>query len=121
MLLFCPEWGFCYRNIRRYYLYTYGIIGLTLFFLISPLFDAPNEVCERQKIHNAKVCSTGGKDHTRIRRRKAGPSSRQDPHVIRSLVKGDTIFSPIMAIVEDLKLLAVQGMKGMGDRENSFC
>ncbi len=33
---------------------------------------------------------------------------------------GDTIFSPIMAVVEDLKLLAEQGMEGMSDRENSF-
>jgi hypothetical protein len=41
--------------------------------------------------------------------------------MIRSLVKGDTIFPPIVPVREDLKLLTVQGMKGMGDRENSFC
>jgi len=40
--------------------------------------------------------------------------------MIGGLVKGDPIFSPIVAVVEDLKLLAVQGMEGMGDRENSF-
>ncbi len=41
-------------------------------------------------------------------------------HMIRGLVKNDTIFSPIVAVGEDLKLLAVQRMKGMGDREYSF-
>jgi len=40
--------------------------------------------------------------------------------MIRGLVKGDPICPPIVAIVEDLKLLAVQWMKGMGDREYSF-
>ncbi len=40
--------------------------------------------------------------------------------MIRGLVKNDTIFSPIVAVGEDLKLLAVQRMKGMGDREYSF-
>ena len=40
--------------------------------------------------------------------------------MIRGLVKNDPIFSPIVAVVEDLKLLAVQRMKGMGDREYSF-
>jgi hypothetical protein len=38
---------------------------------------------------------------------------------IRETIKF-TIFSPTMAVAEDLKLLAVQGVKGMGDRENSF-
>jgi len=41
--------------------------------------------------------------------------------MIRFLVKRDTIFSPIVAVIEDLKLLPIQGMKRMGDRENSFC
>ncbi len=40
--------------------------------------------------------------------------------MVRGLVKGDTILSPIVAIVKDLELLSIQGMKGMGDREYSF-
>ena len=40
--------------------------------------------------------------------------------MIRSIVKGDAIFSPIVPVGEDLKLLAVQGMKGVGDREHSL-
>ncbi len=40
--------------------------------------------------------------------------------MIRGLVKNDTIVSPIVAVVEDLKLLAVQGMKGMRDGKPSF-
>ncbi len=40
--------------------------------------------------------------------------------MIRGLVKGDPIFSPIVTVVEDLKLLVVQWMKGMSDREHSL-
>jgi hypothetical protein len=40
--------------------------------------------------------------------------------MIRGLIKCDAIFSPVVAIVEDLELLAIQRMKGMGDREYSF-
>ena len=35
-------------------------------------------------------------------------------------VKGDPIFAPIVAVVEDLELLPVQGMEGMGNGEYSF-
>jgi hypothetical protein len=101
-------------------LYTYGKIGLTRWLLLS-LFDPLEKLGQSQQIRHAKDGSTGGKDPTSIRRRKTGPSSRQYPHVISSLVEGDTIFFPTVAVVEDLKLLTVQGMKGMGDREYSFC
>jgi hypothetical protein len=40
--------------------------------------------------------------------------------MVRGFVKGDTIFSPIVTVIEDLELLAIQRMKGMGDREYSF-
>ena len=40
--------------------------------------------------------------------------------MIRGLVKRDTVFAPIVAIIEDLKLLPVQGMEGMGNGEKSF-
>ncbi len=105
------------RYIRRNFLYTYGKIGLTLCHLLAPLFDAPKEVGKLQQIHYPKGGATGGKDPTSIRRRKAGPCSREYPHVISSLIKGDPIFSPTVAVVEDLELLAVQGMEGMGNRE----
>src|SRR6266699_6269684 len=80
------------RYIRRNFLYTCGKIGLTLCRLLSPLFDAPNEVGKLQQIHYTKGGATGGKDPTSIRRRKAGPSSREYPHVISSLVEADPIF-----------------------------
>ncbi len=108
------------RYIRRNFLYTGGKIGLTLGLLLSPLFDAPNELGKLQQIPYPKGGATGGKDPTGIRRRKAGPCSRQYPHMISRLVKGDPIFSPTVAVVEDLKLLAVQGMEGMGHREKSL-
>jgi len=85
-----------------------------------PFFNALDEVGKLEQIRHAKGGTTGGEDDTGIRGSKAGPRSRQDPHVIRSLVEADPIFSPTMAVAENLKLLAVQGMKGMGDREKSF-
>ena len=109
------------RYIRRNFLYTCGKIGLTLCLLLFPLFDAPDEVGKLQQIRHAKGGTTGGKDHTRVCWSKAGPGGWQRPDMIGSLVKGDAIFSPIVPVGEDLKLLAVQGMERMGDRENSFC
>ena len=85
-----------------------------------PFLKTLDEVGKLEQISHAKGGATGGKDHTRIRRRKAGPGGRQDPHMVSSLVEADPIFSPTVAVVEDLKLLTVQGMKGMGDGENSF-
>ncbi len=108
------------RYVRHNSLYTRGKIGLTRCLLLLPLRDAPNERGKLQQIIHAKGGSTAGKDHTGIRRCKAGPGSREYPHVISSLVKRDPIFSPIVTIIEDLKLLAVQGMEGMGDREKSL-
>src|SRR6266516_3849630 len=108
------------RYIRRNFLYTSGKIGLTLWLLLSPRFDAPNEVGKLQQIRYAKGGSTSCKDHRGVRRNNARPGRWQPPHVIRSIVKGDTIFSPIVPAGEDLKLLAVQGMEGMSHREKSL-
>src|SRR6266705_2354245 len=38
------EMATCCQHIRHYFLYTYGVIGLTLCCLLSPLFDATNEL-----------------------------------------------------------------------------
>ena len=107
------------QYIRHYFLYIPGIIGLTLRFLLS-LCDSLEQLGQSQQIPYPKDGSTGSKDHTGIGRGKAGPSRREDPHMIRSFVEADTIFSPTVAVIEDLKLLAVQGMEGVGDGENSF-
>ena len=108
------------QHIRQNFLYICGKIGLTLWFLLVPFFNAPDEVGKLEQIRHAKGGTTGCKHHAGVRGSKAGPSSRQYPHLIRSLVEADPIFSPTVAVVEDLKLLTVQGMKGMGDCENSF-
>lgn len=79
-----------------------------------------NEVGKLKQIGHAKVCATNCQNHTGIRRSKAGPGCWQRAHVARGVVKGDPIFSPIVPLAQELKLLAVQRMKGMGDRENSF-
>ena len=106
---------------RHYSLYIHGKIGLTLCFLLVPLFNAPDEASKLQQIRHAKGRTTSRKYHTGIRGSQAGPGCWQRSDTIRRLVKRDAVFSPIVPVGEDLKLLAVQGMKGMSDRENSFC
>ena len=78
------------------------------------------EVSESKEIRYPKDGTTLGKHHAGIRRHKARPGCRERPHLIRGLVKRDPIFPPIVAEVEKLKLLAIQGMKGMGNREKSL-
>src|SRR5260370_39138266 len=75
------------RYIRRNFLYTCGKIGLTLCLLLSPRFDAPNEVGKLEQIHYPKGSATSGKDHTGIRSCRAGPCRREYPHVISSLIQ----------------------------------
>jgi hypothetical protein len=106
--------------MRRYFLYICGKIGLTLFLLVS-LFDSIHELGKLQEICHAKGGATSCQNHTGIREIQTGPGCWQRSYVTRGIVKGDPIFSPIVPVAEDLKLLAVQGMKRMGDRENSFC
>ncbi len=107
-------------GIRRNFLYNRGKIGLTLCFLLVSLFNVLNEVGKLEQIRHAKGGATGCKHHTGIRGGKAGPGCWQRSDMIRSLVKRDAVFPPIVPVAEDLKLLAVQGMEGMGDREKSF-
>jgi hypothetical protein len=40
--------------------------------------------------------------------------------MVRSIVKGDAVFSPIVPAGKDLKLLAEQGMEGMSHRKKSL-
>jgi len=75
---------------------------------------------QSQEIGHPKGGTTGCKHDVGIWEDKAGPGSRERPHVIGSLVKRDAIFSPVVTVVEDLKLLVVQWMEGMGDREYSL-
>src|SRR5260370_25795642 len=105
------------RCFRQNFLYISGKIGLTLWCLLVPFFKAPDEVGKLEQIRHAKGGPTGGQDDTGIRGSKAGPSSRQDPHMIRCLVEADPIFSPTVAAAENLKFPALQWMKGMGHCE----
>ena len=73
-----------------------------------------------EEISHAKGRSTSSEDDTGIRRNKASPSRWERPDVLRGFVKGNPIFSPIVPVAEDLKLLTVQRMKGMGYREYSL-
>jgi hypothetical protein len=107
------------QRVRHHSLYIYGKIGLTLSLLLS-LFDPMNELGKLQQICHAKGGATGSHHYTGIRGGKAGPGRWQRPDAIWRLVKGDAVFPPVVPIAEHLKLLAVQGMKGMGHRENSF-
>jgi hypothetical protein len=105
---------------RRNFLDTCGKIGLTLALLLVSFLNLLNEVRKLKQITHPKGGSTGGEDDAGVGGSKAGPSSWQDPHPIWRFVEGDAIFSPAGAIAENLKLLAVQGMKGVGHREHSF-
>jgi len=73
-----------------------------------------------QQIGHAKGGSTSCNDHIGGRRNNAGPDGWQPSYMVRGIVKGDPIFSPIVSAAEDLKLLAVQGMEGMGHGEKSL-
>jgi hypothetical protein len=93
------------RDIRHNSLYICGKIGLTLCLLLSLLFNAANELGKLQQISYAKGGSTGGQDHIGGRSTNACPGCRQRPHMVSGVVKGDPIFSPIVPVGEDLKLL----------------
>jgi len=84
------------------------------------LVDALKEMSQSQKIPHLKGCAPSSQYDTGIRKHKARPGCRERPHMIRGLVKRDTVFAPIVAIIEDLKLLPVQGMERMGNGEKSF-
>jgi hypothetical protein len=116
----CLKTPLSLSEMRRYFLYTSGKIGLTLCLLFS-LFDAVNELGKLEQICHTKGRTTSGKHHTGIRGGKTCPSRRQCPDPIRSHVKRDAIFPPVVPIAENFKLLSIQRMEGMGDGENSFC
>ena len=105
---------------RQNFLDNSGKIGLTLSRLLSFLLDALDELGQSQQIAHTKGGSTCSQDYLRPRRYQARPGCWERAYMIRGLVKNDSIFSPIMTVVENFKLLAVQWVKGMGDRENSF-
>ena len=120
MLSFWAEMSIYERVFRRNFLYTCGKIGLTLCFLLPAFFEARDELGKLQEICHAKGGSTSRKNHTGIRGSNAGPGCWERSHVARGIIKGDPIFSPIVPVAQELKLLAIQGMKRVGDRENSF-
>ena len=105
---------------RHNFLDTSGKIGLTLRVLL-PIFDLLDELGQSQQISDSKGRPTSSQNHIRIRGSYAGPGRWKGPYMVRRLVKRDAVFPPIVPIVEDLKLLAIQGMERMGDRKNSFC
>jgi hypothetical protein len=105
---------------RRNFLDTCGKIGLTLALLLVSFFHLPNELRKLKQITHPKGRTPSGENDTGVRGSKAGPGGWQDPHPIGRLVEGDAIFAPAGAIAEYLKLLAVQGMKGVGHREHSL-
>ncbi len=105
---------------RRNFLYSRGKIGLTRCVLLVSFFNPFDELSKFEQISHPKGGPTGGKDDARINGSQAGPGCWQNPHLIRSLVEGDAVFPPTAAVAQNLKLLAVQGMEGMGDRKKPF-
>ena len=117
------EWNYttllC-RDIRRYFLDSPGIIGLTLSVLLSPVLDALEQLGQLQEIRYAKGSLAGREHHTGVGGMQTGPGRWQRADMLRGIIEGDAILPPVMPIGQDLKLLAVEGMKGMGDREHSL-
>jgi len=120
LALFLGGIAILFSERRRYLLDIHGKIGLTLCFLPVSLFNAPDEVSKLEQIRHAKSRATGCKGDAGIRGSQAGPGCWERPDAIRSLAKGDAIFSPVVPGAEHFKLLAVQGMKRMSHRKNSF-
>ena len=85
------------------------------------MFEALEVGRQRQQIIGAKEGASLSKDDEGVGGHQAGPGRREPAYMPRRIVKGHAIGAPMMVVIEDLKLLPVQGMKGMGDREHSVC
>jgi len=117
---FLEETSVIPRDTRRYFLYTLGKIGLTLLFLLLPLLDALEEMGQSKEIPHLEGGAPSSQNNTGVWGHKTGPGCWECSHLIRGLVKRDAIFAPIVAVGEDLKLLPIQGMEGMGNGEKTF-
>jgi hypothetical protein len=107
-------------DLWRNCLDTPGVIALTLLCLLLSLIKALDELGQSKEIGDPKGSSTRSKYDRGIWRYETGPSRWERSDALRSLVKGDAIFPPIVTVVENLKLFAVQWMEGMSYGENSF-
>lgn len=84
------------------------------------MLEALEHLGQLQEIRCAKGCLAGRKHDTRVGWRKTGPGRRQRADMLGGIIERDAILPPVMPIGQDLKLLAVEGMKGVGDREQSL-
>jgi hypothetical protein len=84
------------------------------------MLDALEQLGQLQEIRCTKSCLAGRKHDLRVWGMETGPGRRQRADMLRGIIEGDAILSPLMPVAQDLKLLTVQGMKGVGDREHSL-
>jgi hypothetical protein len=81
------------------------------------VLEALEHLDQLQEIRYPKGGSAGRKYDIGVGWRKTGPGRRQCSDMLGGIIEGDAILPPVMPVAQDLKLLAVEGMKGMGDRE----
>jgi len=84
------------------------------------VLEALEQLGQLQEIRGTKGCLAGRKHDTRVGWRKTGPGRRQRADMLGGIIEGDAILPPLMPVGQDLKLLAVEGMKGVGDREQAL-
>jgi hypothetical protein len=87
---------------------------------VWPLLDALEEMGQSKEIPHLKGGAPSSQYNAGVGGHKTCPGCWEHPHVIRSLVKRDAILSPIVTIIEELKLLPIQGMERMGNGEKSI-
>ena len=110
----------CSLRFRRYFLDSSGIIGLTPRVLLSPVLDALEHLGQLQEIRCAKGGSASRKHDIGVGGMETGPGCWQRADMLGGIIEGDAILPPVMPVGQDLKLPAVEGMKGMSDREQSL-
>ena len=80
---------------------------------------AADECGQGQQVGHPKGGAARGQDHERVWPHDAGPGSRQRTQFACAVPVPDPVLAPGGADGQELKLLAAQGMEGMGDPENS--
>jgi len=80
---------------------------------------AADEGGQGQQVGHPKGGATRGQRHERVWPHDAGPGSRKRPQLACAVLVADPVLAPGGADGQELKLLAAQGMEGMGDPENS--
>jgi hypothetical protein len=108
------------RDDRQNFLDKCGKIGLTHWSLPSAWIQASKQGRQGEQIIGAKEGPSLGDNNEGVRRNQARPLGGQRAHMSRRIVKRHFVDAPVVVVAQDLKVLPVQGMKRMGNREHPF-